>query len=154
MAVKAAKLSVNAAFVTSLSLFLVCILLQAEDRQLKDFQGDYDYYLTKNRTEAKKMAVKAAKVSVNVASVTSLSLLFCAFSAVPQAEDRQLKDFQGDYEYYLTKNETEAEKMAVKAAKVYLNVGFVTSLSLLFCAFFAGPQAEDRQLKDFQGDYE
>ncbi|WIA42252.1 hypothetical protein OEZ86_008269 [Tetradesmus obliquus] len=33
------------------------------------------------------------------------------------AEDRQLKDFQGDYEYYLEKNETEAEKMAVKAAK-------------------------------------
>ncbi|KAF6252209.1 P-loop containing nucleoside triphosphate hydrolase protein [Scenedesmus sp. NREL 46B-D3] len=34
------------------------------------------------------------------------------------AEDRQLKDFQGDYEYYLSKNDTEAEKMAVKAAKV------------------------------------
>jgi hypothetical protein len=40
----------------------VCILLQAEDRQLKDFQGDYEYYLTKNETEAEKMAVKAAKV--------------------------------------------------------------------------------------------
>jgi ATPase subunit of ABC transporter with duplicated ATPase domains len=40
----------------------VCILLQAEDRQLKDFQGDYEYYLTKNETEAEKMAAKAAKV--------------------------------------------------------------------------------------------
>eukprot|EP00878_Enallax_costatus_P018023 GHUV01018949.1.p2 GENE.GHUV01018949.1~~GHUV01018949.1.p2 ORF type:complete len:164 (+),score=52.90 GHUV01018949.1:1293-1784(+) len=30
------------------------------------------------------------------------------------AEDCQLKDFQGDYEYYLTKNETEAAKMEVK----------------------------------------
>jgi ATPase subunit of ABC transporter with duplicated ATPase domains len=38
--------------------------------------------------------------------------------SLSQAEDRQLKDFHGDYEYYLTKNETEAEKMAVKAARV------------------------------------
>eukprot|EP00879_Flechtneria_rotunda_P011902 GHRR01012431.1.p1 GENE.GHRR01012431.1~~GHRR01012431.1.p1 ORF type:complete len:661 (+),score=250.45 GHRR01012431.1:1092-3074(+) len=33
------------------------------------------------------------------------------------AEDCSLKDFQGDYEYYLSKNETEAVKMEVKQAR-------------------------------------
>ena len=36
-----------------------------------------------------------------------------AAAAAAQAEDRTLKDFQGDYEYYLTKNESEAVKMEV-----------------------------------------
>ena len=30
-------------------------------------------------------------------------------------EDRKLKDFKGDYEYYLTQNEGEAAKMEVRA---------------------------------------
>lgn len=30
------------------------------------------------------------------------------------SEDQKLKDFQGDYEYYLSQNDVEAEKMAVK----------------------------------------
>lgn len=36
---------------------------------------------------------------------------------LPQAEEQQLKDFGGDYEYYLSKNDSEAAKMAVKEAR-------------------------------------
>lgn len=45
--------------------------------------------------------------------IVHVLLLLC----LSQAEDCQLKDFGGDYEYYLSKNETEAEKMAVKEAR-------------------------------------
>eukprot|EP00879_Flechtneria_rotunda_P025090 GHRR01026640.1.p1 GENE.GHRR01026640.1~~GHRR01026640.1.p1 ORF type:complete len:131 (-),score=41.47 GHRR01026640.1:532-924(-) len=45
----------------------------------------------------------------------TLPLQFCCQPV--QAEDCSLKDFQGDYEYYLSKNETEAVKMEVKQAR-------------------------------------
>jgi hypothetical protein len=49
--------------------------------------------------------------------VTFISLPVCLVDPTLQAEDQQLKDFGGDYEYYLSKNDSEAQKMAVKEAK-------------------------------------
>lgn len=42
---------------------------------------------------------------------------FACIPPSPQAEEQQLKDFGGDYEYYLSKNDSEAQKMAVKEAR-------------------------------------
>jgi hypothetical protein len=95
---------------------------QAEDRQQKDFQGDYEYHLTKNETEAEK-------------NQPSYCFYFqCAFPA-PQAEDWQLKNFQDDYEYYPCNQPLTVLGCVRSAARLSL-------------------EAEDRQPKDFQGDYE
>lgn len=58
---------------------------QAEDQQLKDFGGDYEYYLSKNDTEAQKMAVKEAKAKAIVQSQTK------AKSKMTKAEKEKMK---------------------------------------------------------------
>jgi hypothetical protein len=56
-----------------------------------------------------------------------------------QAEECQLKDFGGDYEYYLSKNESEAEKMAVKEARAkaivqsQVGVAWLEGVGVVWC---------------------
>lgn len=59
--------------------------LQAEDCTLKDFQGDYEYYLTKNETEAAKMEVKQQRAATIEKSNTK------AKSKMTKAEKERLK---------------------------------------------------------------